>query len=606
MPTINKKQISFLVVFVLFLTYIVTGLTIFIMNGHSLFTYLKYFSFDFTYVALINNYPNSRIALLYNLSAFSFLALIILFLPRERSLFGNAKFASISDIKNKMKLFGKEGIIIGKVGKKLLKFSGQEFVALGAPTRTGKGVSIVIPNLLEWKQSCVVLDIKQECFDLTSKYRKEILNQEVFIFNPFSHNTHCYNPLSVIDMKNKDTRDNDLLNLISLIYPSSSSSDTEKFFNEQAQNLFKGLCYLYNDLNTLEGKKFLEENNIDIDFSFAGILALSNGFNLEINEDELDEDEELEEEEQKIKGLDETIEYLDYLEILTFKTLELLNDYKDIASVNTKSGVLQTFKAPLMIFRNEPIKSATSKSDFNLSDLRKKRMTIYIAIQPNKLDIARPILNIFFSQLIGLNTEELPSKNDDLKYSCLLLLDEFTSIGFMGILQKSVSFIAGYNLRLLTIFQDISQLENNPNNGYGKEGAKTLLSNHAVKIFFTPSDIDEAKKISERLGDTTVKSKSKTLSDNRGILENSNSSTNSSDTKRALLLPQELIEIEPTKELILMNNQKPIFCDKSFYFNDDYFINKFRKVSKTIRDNPRPKKEHFDYLIKSGETAIKI
>jgi type IV secretion system protein VirD4 len=233
------------------------------------------------------------------------------------------------------------------------------------------------------------------------------------------------------------------------LYPADGDSTTV-FFNQLAQNLFIGLAYLYRDLAlTDEGRTFLEENNLNIEWSMCGLLNLSAGFDLSIPPSEE------EEEEQKITGLDDTFEYLEHLELISKATKEKLNSYFTIDSQNTKSGVMSSFNAPLMIYRNQPITTATATSDFDLRDLRKKKMTIFIGITPDKLAIARPILNIFFSQLLSVNTKELPQKNPELKYTCLLLLDEFTSIGNMPILKKGVSYIAGFHLRILMIFQGL-------------------------------------------------------------------------------------------------------------------------------------------------------
>ena len=189
----------------------------------------------------------------------------------ETALHGKARFATFSEIKNKMNLLGEKGLIIGKYKGKFLRFSGQQFVALGAPTRSGKGVGIVIPNLLDWDESCVVQDIKQECFDYTSKYRKEILKQEVYLFNPFSNRTHRYNPLTYIDMNDKLNRDSQLDDFAKILYP-ESGNETSIFFNQQAQNLFKGLCYLYLDLSSEDGKKFKSIGKIDFDTIISYII----------------------------------------------------------------------------------------------------------------------------------------------------------------------------------------------------------------------------------------------------------------------------------------------------------------------------------------------
>ncbi len=216
-------------------------------------------------------------SLFLSLILFNSVAFILPYIPKKEKLHGDAKFANSSDVA-KMGLYGNKGIIVGKYNNKLLRFGGSQFVSLGAPTRTGKGVGIVIPNLMDWQESCVVQDIKQECFNFASKYRRDKLNNEVYLFNPFDRRTHRYNPLAYVDL-NGGNGDAELTDLANIIYP-VPENDNGKFFAQQAQNLFMGLCYLCNDLlTTITGLEFLEKYNLKCSFDLAGLLELSEGFN---------------------------------------------------------------------------------------------------------------------------------------------------------------------------------------------------------------------------------------------------------------------------------------------------------------------------------------
>jgi len=122
---------------------------------------------------------------------------IISSLFRRQKLHGDARWARIGEVR-KGKLLGTSGIVLGKFGGKVMRFGGPEHVLLEAPTRAGKGVGVIIPNLLDWPDSLVVLDIKQENFDNTAGYRLKVLGQRVVLFNPLDPkgNTARYNPLS--------------------------------------------------------------------------------------------------------------------------------------------------------------------------------------------------------------------------------------------------------------------------------------------------------------------------------------------------------------------------------------------------------------------------
>ncbi len=603
----GKSKITKIVVFIAFLlvfTFLSSGLLIFFLNGNFSLNIFQKISENytpyFTYTAITKGYPRTWESILYAFIFWNIALGIVLYLNRnKKSLHGEARFSSKKEIKQ-MGLLQDKGLIIGKLENgELLRWKSSEFLALGAPTRSGKGVSIVIPNLMEWQESCVVLDIKQECFDFSSKYRRDILNQEVYLFNPFDFRTHRYNPLTYIDLSNEASVGNELLDFTNLLFPAEGDSTTV-FFNQQAQNFFIGLAYLYKDLAfSIKGQEFLKQYNLKVEWSMCGLLNLSTGFSFTTQKQNEDD------EEQEVSGLEETFQYLEHLEIISPNTKQTLEDYFQIDSDNTKSGVISSFKAPLMIYRNQPIQTATSKSDFDLRDLRKKRMTSFIGITPDKLAIARPILNIFFSQLLSVNTKELPQKNPNLKFTCLLLMDEFTSIGNMPILKKGVSYIAGFHLRILMIFQAISQLEARAPDGYDKEGANTLLQNMGVKMYFTPNEFEEAEKISKRLGDTTVQVKSKSYNHGK-VFEAGSSSHSISEQRRSLMLPQELMELAQSKALVMMNYQKPILCNKAFYYNDDYFIDKFREVSPYMKSKSKPNHKDWEIMLQKNETSIQI
>jgi type IV secretion system protein VirD4 len=128
-------------------------------------------------------------------------------------------------------------------------------------------------------------------------------------------------------------------------------------------------------------------------------------------------------------------------------------------SDNTLSSIVSTFNAPLTIFADAIVDAATSADDFRLEDLRHRRVSIYVRVPPNRLASARPLLNLFFSQLVSLNTQQLPEQDPTLRFQCLLVNDEFAAMGRVGVISTAAAFLAGYNLRLLTVVQAMSQLD---------------------------------------------------------------------------------------------------------------------------------------------------
>ncbi|WP_415840517.1 type IV secretory system conjugative DNA transfer family protein, partial [Roseateles saccharophilus] len=233
----------------------------------------------------------------------------------------------------------------------------------------------------------------------------------------------------------------------------------------------------------------------------------------------------------------------------------------------TRACVVATFNAPLTIFADPVVDAATSGDDFRLEDVRRERMTIYVRIPTQCLSSAKPLLNLFFSQLVNLNTGTLPEQDASLKYQCLIITDEFTALGQVGAIMSSCAFLAGYNLRLLTVVQAMSQLDA----VYGERQARTFATNHGLQILFAPREQRDAEEYSAMLGHLTAtgtsRGRSRSLSGSgRNVL-----SINESDQRRALLLPQEFKELGREKLVLIAENCKPVIGDKIRYYEEKCF-----------------------------------
>jgi type IV secretion system protein VirD4 len=302
--------------------------------------------------------------------------------PR-RALHGDARFASPGEV-DRAGLTGGDGqpgILIGRHRGKFLSLPGQLSVMLSAPTRSGKGVGVVIPNLLNWPDSVVVLDIKGENYDITAGYRAAH-GQAVYAFSPFDEDarSHRWNPLTAV-RSSPLHRVGDLLTIGQVFFPNDGGgTSSEAFFNDQARNLFLGL-----------GLVLLESPSLPR--TIGEMLRQSSG---------------------KGRSLK------DHLSGLITQRREEGNPLSDECadalqrllsnSENTLSSVVATFNAPLTIFADAVVDAATSADDFRLEDVRRRRMSVYVRIPPNRLANARPLLNLFFSQLVSLNTQPCPSR----------------------------------------------------------------------------------------------------------------------------------------------------------------------------------------------------
>lgn len=452
-----------------------------------------------------------------------------------RALHGKARFAGMAELAAHGFLGkGDDGIVVGRKNGRLLRLRGQQFVILAAPTRSGKGVGIVIPNLLEYGGSVVVLDIKQENFDLTSGWRAR-QGQEVYLFNPFAEDrrSHRWNPLAYVS-RDPAFRVSDLMGIATMLYPDGDERD--RFWTSQARNAFMAFSlYLFEEAER-EGPGAPEP-------TLGRIYRLSTD-----------------------TGGRELKPFLAGLAQASFLGADARTAFAGLLSQadTTFASIMGSFCEPLNAWINPVLDAATSANDFRFEDLRRRKMTVYVGIQPDKLAQSRLVVNLFFSQLINVNTRVLPRSDPTPGHQCLLLMDEFTALGRVEIIARAVAYMAGYNLRLFPIIQSMAQLEA----VYGKELARTIVTNHALQILFAPREQQDANDYSEMLGYDTLRRRHRSHSRGQG------SSVSSSETeeRRALMLPQELKAIGPGKEIFLYEGlAHPVLCDKIRYYEERRF-----------------------------------
>lgn len=459
--------------------------------------------------------------------------------PR-RALHGAARFANAAEIA-RAGLTGEgrgPAILIGRHRGHFLSLPGQLSVMLSAPTRSGKGVGVVIPNLLNWPDSVVVLDIKGENHAITAGYRAAH-GQAVYAFSPFDEDarSHRWNPLTAVRTSSLH-RVGDLLTIGQIFFPNDGGgTSSEAFFNDQARNLFLGLGLLLLETPALPR-------------TFGEMLRQSSGKGRPLK-DHLSALIA----QRRDEGAAFTDECTDALQRLLTNT------------ENTLSSVVATFNAPLTIFADAVVDAATSADDFRLDEVRRRRMSVYVRIPPNRLASARPLLNLFFSQLVSLNTQALPEQDPTLTVQCLLVNDEFTAMGRVGVITIAAAFLAGYNLRLLTVVQAMSQLDA----VYGDKEARSFATNHGLQILFAPREQRDADEYSAMLGTFTERATSQGRSRSLGGQGHSTISRNESQQRRALLLPQEFKELGSERMVVICEHCKPILGEKIRYHRDRGF-----------------------------------
>ena len=457
--------------------------------------------------------------------------ILLVVLRRSRPLHGEARFARESEIRREY-LRASSGIIVGQKAGRYLVFGGTEHVLLEAPTRAGKGVGVVIPNLLSWADSVVVLDVKRENWEITAGFRARH-GQAVHLFDPLDPEGRSarYNPLSYIDRLDNTDVVNELQKIGGMLFPAPEKADP--FWAEAARGAFVGVGALV-------------AANPALPFTIGEIYRrLTEG----------DPKVELPKvvEEAKARG-----------QRLSQACVSALSDFTS-ASDNTFSGIKQTITSKLNLWLNPYVDAATSETDFDLRQVRRERISIYLGVSPDNIDRIAPVYNLFLQQLVDLNTRELPSTGGEVPV--LVLLDEFARLGKAPVIASAFSYVAGYGLRLLPVIQSRSQ----PRAIYGPDVTDEIITNCGLEVVFTPKELRVANELSERLGFFTmnVKSRSRTI---HGML--ANRSISESDQRRALMMPQELMQMPKGDLLLLRGGIPPVRARKIAYFRSKRFTDR--------------------------------
>lgn len=481
----------------------------------------------FHYTFLYGNAPKIR-----ELISFSWLLsgvatgslLAWVFKERKVSPYGDARWATEREIR-KAGLRQKSGLLLGRLNGEFLIAGGFEHALCFAPTRSGKGVGIVIPNLLNWPGSALVHDIKGENYEQTSGFRSQH-GQKVYFWNPGDPEgrTHCYNPLEFISDK-PGRRIDDIQKIAHLILPE------QEFWTQEARTLFVGLSLHLIEKGTL---------------TFGGILRALRG-----QGNFVDDVKNL------LQAHRETMNPVAYM---------ALNAFAQKAD-KEQSAVLSTLNAALELWANPLIDAATARSDFDLRKLREEPTTVYVGVTPNNLHRLRPLMQVFYQQAIDMMTEKQPDAVKD-PYPVLFLMDEFPSLGRMTQFEQGIAYLAGYRVRLFLIIQDIPQLEAS----YGRSGMNVFMGNSKLRITFASNSYETAELISRYVGTFGADIESNSRSQEAGLsMRSGYKSTSESQVARPLLMPQEILQLSPDEEIVMVEGARPIRARKIRYFKESEF-----------------------------------
>lgn len=446
------------------------------------------------------------------------------------------------------------GYTAGLLGRRrYLRFGGSEHVACYAPTRSGKGVGIVIPNCLLYEASLVCLDVKKENWAATAGIRAAA-GQKVFLFDPLAPDgcTARYNPLGYVRRGTVDAFD-DLQRIAQMLF--AHEEGPQAFWTDSARSAFVGAAALIAETPELPltiGEVLRVLTRGDSSTYLANQIAA-----------------------RRAEG-----------KPYTDATVKSLEDYLR-GSADTVSGIRKTVTAKLSLWHNPRVDAATSANDFDLRELRRSLHAIYVGVTPDNIQRLRPLLALFFQQLVDLTVRTLPQFDPKAKHQVLVMLDEFPLLGPMPVLADAFAFVAGYGMRLVLVMQSKAQIRDPAL--YGPDKATAILDNCGVEVLFGTKNNDLAKELSERLGYDTVDVVSRSGPRFWRLFRGTRMNETESDQRRALLLPQEIMRLRPQECILLRPGMYPIRARRIRWYRERFFSRLRRKppVLEPIDVSPR-------------------
>jgi type IV secretion system protein VirD4 len=440
--------------------------------------------------------------------------------------YGSARWATRQEIRA-ADLTKPDGVVLGKFERDYLRHDGPEHVLCFAPTRSGKGVGLVVPTLLTWPGSCIVHDIKGENWTLTSGFRSG--HGRVLLFDPTNAKSAAYNPL--LEVRRGEWEVRDVQNVADVLVDPEGSLERRNHWEKTSHALLVGaiLHVLYAEPDkTLAGvASFLSDPKRPIEVTLRAMMTTAH--------------------------LGEAGPH----PVIASAARELLNK-----SENERSGVLSTAMSFLGLYRDPVVAKVTHHCDWRIRDLVEgdRPTTLYLVVPPSDISRTKPLVRLILNQIGRRLTEDLQAKGK--RRRLLLMLDEFPALGRLDFFESALAFMAGYGLKSFLIAQSLNQIER----AYGPNNA--ILDNCHVRVSFATNDERTAKRVSDTLGTATEMRALKNYAGHRLSPWLGHLMVSRQETARPLLTPGEVMQLPPGDELVLVSGVPPIRARKARYFED--------------------------------------
>ena len=445
--------------------------------------------------------------------------------------YGSARFATDAEVR-RVGLFAEDGVFLGTLNGSYLRHDGPEHVMAFAPTRSGKGVGLVVPTLLSWTGSAVIHDIKGENWELTTGWRSRF--SHCLLFNPADPRSARYNPLLEVRRGPNEVRD--VQNIADILVDPEGALERRNHWEKTSHSLLVGailhVLYAEEEKTLARVAVLLSDPDRTLEKTLEAMMAT--------------------------KHLAESVH-----PVVASAARELLNK-----SDNERSGVLSTAISFLGLYRDPTIAQVTSACDWRIDDLlnAERPVSLYLVVPPSDISRTKPLVRLLLNQIARRLTERLDGAGATTQpRQLLLMLDEFPALGRLDFFETALAFMAGYGVRAFLIAQSLNQIVK----AYGDHNS--ILDNCHVRVAFATNDERTAMRISDALGTATEIRAMRNYAGHRLAPWLAHVMVSRQETSRQLLTPGEIMQLPASDELVLVSGAPPIRASKFRYFEDRRF-----------------------------------
>jgi len=486
---------------------------------------------------------------------------------KQVTTYGSARWANDTDIR-KAGLSQPVGVFLGLHNDQYLRHEGPEHVLAFAPTRSGKGVGLVVPTLLSSPASVVIHDIKGENWQLTAGWRSRF--SHCLLFNPTDSNSAGYNPLLEVRRGAHEVRD--VQNIADILVDPEGALERRNHWEKTSHALLVGaiLHVLYaGEDKTLRGvANFLSDPACPFELTLHRMMTT--------------------------KHLGDAPH-----PVVASAAREVLNK-----ADNERSGVLSTAMSFLGLYRDPTVAEVTSRCDWRIADLiaAEHPVSLYLVVPPSDISRTKPLIRLILNQIGRRLTESLDGSDGiERRHKLLLMLDEFPALGRLDFFETALAFMAGYGIRSFLIAQSLNQIDK----AYGQN--HSILDNCHVRVTFATNDERTAKRISETLGTATELRAQRNYAGHRLAPWLGHLMVSRQETARPLLTPGEVMQLPSDEAVVMLSGLAPIRAKKLRYFTDANFQSRVLPAPRLqpgrYADAPAPRADDWSGMVVPAAVA---